>query len=306
MAAPFDIEKRQLLKGASLAVAGGLLIPSAFARIAPGANAIPRRKQDVTPPEDLMREHGVLDRVLLIYEAGLRKFDAREDFDPAVFTSAAQIIRDFIENYHERSEEEAVFPRFKKAGKQVALVDTLLVQHKAGRRVTDIVLQTAPDSRKDGEARGKLVGATKSFIAMYRPHAAREDTELFPLLRQVVSPHEYDAMAEEFEDKEHKLFGADGFEMMVHRVADLEKSIGINDLAKFTPAETCCPSRHCEEPTGPAFGRPDDKLGRHRASRDPASQRRELLTPPPLPPRRRASRRRRIFRARRRHRRPRR
>jgi len=27
---------------------------------------------DVTPPEDLMREHGVLNRVLLIYEAAMR------------------------------------------------------------------------------------------------------------------------------------------------------------------------------------------------------------------------------------------
>jgi hypothetical protein len=36
----------------------------------------------VTPPEDLMREHGVLDRVLLIYEAVLRNFDANRDFNP--------------------------------------------------------------------------------------------------------------------------------------------------------------------------------------------------------------------------------
>jgi hypothetical protein len=70
---------------------------------------------------------------------------------------------------------------------------------------------------------------------MYRPHAAREDTELFPLLRGIVSPHEYDAMAEDFERKEHQLFGADGFEMMVQHVAGLEQSIGINDLAQFTP-----------------------------------------------------------------------
>src|SRR5436309_2067003 len=43
-------------------------------------------EESVTPPEDLMREHGVLDRVLLVYEAAMRKFDAREDFDPAVIT----------------------------------------------------------------------------------------------------------------------------------------------------------------------------------------------------------------------------
>ena len=80
-----------------------------------------------------------------------------------------------------------------------------------------------------------MVGAIHSFITMYRPHAAREDTDLFPLLKGIVSPHEYDAMAEDFEKKEHQLFGGDGFEMMVHRVAGLEQQIGIADLAQFTP-----------------------------------------------------------------------
>jgi hemerythrin-like domain-containing protein len=237
MAVPVEIEKRKFLAGASVtAVAATLILPSTFAFARARKEQPSEKEAEVTPPEDLMREHGVLDRLLLVYEAGLRKFDANEDFDPAVLTQAAQIVRDFIENYHERSEEEALFPRFRKAGKQVALVDILLAQHKAGRKVTERILQYVPASRKDGDERRQLVGAVKSFIAMYRPHAAREDTELFPLLRGIVSPHEYDAMAEDFERKEHKLFGGDGFEMMVHRVAGLEQSIGINDLAQFTPA----------------------------------------------------------------------
>jgi hemerythrin-like domain-containing protein len=235
MAAPVEIEKRNFLKGVSVAaVAGTLFMPATFAP----ARAKERRSEkeaEVTPPEDLMREHGVLDRLLLIYEAGLRKFDAKQDFDPAILIGAAQIVRDFIENYHEESEEQAVFPRFRKAGKQVALVDTLLAQHRAGRKVTEAILQSAPGGRQDGDDRRRLVVAIQSFITMYRPHAAREDTELFPLLKGIVSPHEYDAMAEDFERKEHKLFGGDGFEMMVHRVAGLEQSIGINDLAQFTP-----------------------------------------------------------------------
>ena len=233
MVNPVEIEKRHFLKGASVSViAGALIVPSiSVARDKERSEKEP----EVSPPEDLMREHGVLDRLLLVYEAGLRKFDANEDFDPAVIAGAAQIVRDFIENYHEKSEEEAVFPRFRKAGKMVPLVDTLLTQHEAGRRVTANILQYAPHSRKDGDDRRQLVGSIRSFIAMYRPHAAREDTDLFPLLKSIVSPHEYDAMAEDFERKEHKLFGGDGFEMMVHRVAGLEQSIGIGDLAKFTP-----------------------------------------------------------------------
>lgn len=228
--APRQIAKRRLLTAVSLSAAG-LILP-----FDPVVAARHEEKQpEVTPPEDLMREHGVLDRLLLVYEACLRKFDANEDFDPAVISNTAQIVRDFIENYHEESEEQAVFPRFKKAKKLVSLVDTLLDQHKTGRRVTDTILKYAPDSRKDGDARHQVVGAINAFITMYRPHAAREDTDLFPLLKEVVSPHEYDAMAEDFEKKEHQKFGGDGFEMMVHRVAGIEQGIGIADLAQFTP-----------------------------------------------------------------------
>jgi hemerythrin-like domain-containing protein len=113
--------------------------------------------------------------------------------------------------------------------------NTLLTQHQAGRRVTQAILQSAPGSRKDGDDRKRLISSIQAFIAMYRPHAAREDTELFPLLRSLVSTHEYDAMAEDFEKKEHQLFGEDGFEMMAKRVAGLEQKIGIDDLSQFTP-----------------------------------------------------------------------
>jgi hemerythrin-like domain-containing protein len=71
---------------------------------------------------------------------------------------------------------------------------------------------------------------------MYRPHAAREDTDLFPKLRELVSANEYDAMAEDFEKQERAKFGEDGFEKMVDHVAQIERMIGINDLSKFTPA----------------------------------------------------------------------
>ena len=71
-----------------------------------------------------------------------------------------------------KSEEEAVFPRFRKVGKMVPLVDTLLAQHQAGRRVTQSILQFAPGSRKDGDGRRRLLISIQSFVTMYRrmPH----------------------------------------------------------------------------------------------------------------------------------------
>jgi hemerythrin-like domain-containing protein len=192
-------------------------------------------KEQVTPPEDLMREHGVLDRVLLVYEAAIAKLSTNQDFDPAVVTQSAQVIRDFINNYHEKSEEDYVFPRFRAAGQMTDLVETLRQQHEAGRRVTQRILRLAPNARRDGDDRRQLVAGMRSFITMYRPHAAREDTDLFPKLRDIVSSNEWNSMAEDFERKEHQLFGDDGFEKMVQRVAQLEQTLGIHDLNPFTP-----------------------------------------------------------------------
>jgi hemerythrin-like domain-containing protein len=198
--------------------------------------ALGMKPEDVTPPEDLMREHGVLDRVLLIYEAAMRRLAANDDFDPKVISDSAKVVQDFIENYHEKSEEDFVFPRFRKANQMTDLVDTLLQQHQAGRRVTVNIVKFAPDSRAAGEARNQCTAAMQAFIVMYRPHAAREDTDLFPKLRSIVSAHEFDAIGEDMEKQEKQKFGDDGFEKVVAQVAELERSIGIDDLRKFTPA----------------------------------------------------------------------
>ena len=72
-------------------------------------------------------------------------------------------------------------------------------------------------------------------VRMYAPREAREDTVLFPALRGVVSKHEFAALGEDFDKREHQLFGEDGFEKMVGQVAAIEETLGIQDLAQFTP-----------------------------------------------------------------------
>ena len=116
------------------------------------------------------------------------------------------------------------------------LTSVLRTQHQAGRRLTDQIIQLATaSSLRDGSSASKLRNAMRQFIRMYSPHEAREDTVLFPALRTIVSKSEFDALGEEFEKKEHQLFGEDGFEKMVDRVASIEKTLGIYDLAQFTP-----------------------------------------------------------------------
>ena len=185
-----------------------------------------------------MREHGALGRILLIYGEGLRRMDAKQDPPFVALADAAAIVRSFVEDYHEKLEEDHLFPRFKKANQLVDLVEVLLAQHQAGRRMTDTVLRlSAADAPNSAANRKTLADTMRSFIRMYAPHAAREDTVLFPALRTIVRADEVDRLGEEFEDREHQLFGEQGFEKMVDRVASIEKSLGIYDLAQFTPSE---------------------------------------------------------------------
>jgi hypothetical protein len=53
-------------------------------------------------------------------------------------------------------------------------------------------------------------------------------------MHAIISPEDYDVMGDKFEDLEHKLFGEHGFENVVVQVADLEKTLGIYELSKFT------------------------------------------------------------------------
>lgn len=67
------------------------------------------------------------------------------------------------------------------------------------------------------------------------PHAAREDTVLFPALRVIVTRQEYDGLGEKFDEIERKAFGTDGFDIYLDQVTAFEKRLGIYDLAQFTP-----------------------------------------------------------------------
>src|SRR5689334_13232344 len=213
-----------VLGAASLAITPGALIAQQKAR----------QEEEVSTTEVLMREHGILKRVLLAYDEIIRRIRTNKEFSPQAVTDGATIIRKFIEEYHEKLEEDHLFPRFRKAGKLVDLIDTLYKQHQAGRRVTDRIMVTAA-ALKTQDDRNRLASDLEAFNRMYAPHEAREDTVLFPELHKIVSPHEYDAMGEQFESIERKTFGGDGFDIYVDKVAALEKQLGIYDLAQFTP-----------------------------------------------------------------------
>jgi hemerythrin-like domain-containing protein len=189
----------------------------------------------IPPTEDLMREHGVLRRIMLVYDEIARRLKEGVEFPLPVLAAANNIIRRFVQDYHETNEQFHVFNRFGNTGKMVELVAILYQQHLAGRKLIDrVTILSTEDNLKNPSERLKVAEFLYTFNQVYRRHAAWEDTVLFPAFRSVISPKEFTAVGETFESEETKLFGPDGYEKIVGQVADLEKKLAIYGLQQFT------------------------------------------------------------------------
>src|SRR5207245_11255707 len=173
---PFE---RRVFLRSGVIVTGAVLASSALLRGAGTKNKDEEKETEVGPAEDLMREHGVLKRVLLVYGEVLRRIDSKQDLPPETLADAARIIRNFVEDYHEKLEEDFLFPRFEKANLLVDLVKVLRAQHQAGRQVTDVTMRFANmQSLKNESERVQLIASIQKYIRMYNPHEARQDTPL--------------------------------------------------------------------------------------------------------------------------------
>ena len=191
---------------------------------------------EVTATEDLMREHGVLRRALLVYTAAATKLHSNpSSIPPDALQKTAKLFRAFGEEYHEKKLEEAyIFPAVKQAGGEAATYpDILVTQHNRGREITDYIINVTQNAKLGANAED-LAKALDAFVLMYRNHAAREDTIIFPAWKQTLTAKQLDEMNDKFEDIEHEQFGEDGFEDAVKQISAIESSLGLADITQFT------------------------------------------------------------------------
>jgi hemerythrin-like domain-containing protein len=196
------------------------------------------KEPEVSATEDLMREHGVIRRALLVYIESVPKLRQNlSQLDPVALHQTAQLFRTFGEDYHERMlEEQHIFPIVRKNGGELQrYADILTEQHQRGREITDYVLAVTNASKISTAHAEPLAKVLEGLVLMYQNHAAREDTVVFPAWKKNFSNKQLDEISEQFEDIEHKMFGKDGSEDAEEKINDIEGRLGFADLSQFTP-----------------------------------------------------------------------
>jgi hemerythrin-like domain-containing protein len=221
-----DDRRRMIFR---MSTASGLVLA------APLLAACGSRDSDVGAVEDLMREHGVLRRAILVFRESAARLQQGQKIDSSALYRTAQLFRSFGEEYHERKLEETyIFPAIKKAGGPAATyLGTLIAQHNRGREIIDYVMSVAGKGNI-GPDSNAIAAALMSFELMYSNHATREDTIVFPAWKKALGPNGVEEMGDKFEDIEKQQFGGDGFDQAVQQIAEIEKSLGFDNLAQFT------------------------------------------------------------------------
>ena len=232
-----DATRREILRsGAVVLTASAAGILSTHAR-AQQEKASPQ--PEVTATEDLMREHGVIRRALLVYwqlAPKIRKSPG--SIDAASLHKTAQLFRTFAEDYHERMlEEQHIFPIVRKVKDEAAKYpDILVAQHQRGRDITDYTLAVTNAPKISVQHAEPLARAFEGLFRMYENHAAREDTIVFPAWKSNFSNQQLDDLSDQFEEIEHKMFGKDGFEDAEKTISGIEATFGFTDISQFTPS----------------------------------------------------------------------
>src|SRR5438105_14124684 len=87
------------------------------------------KEPEVTATEDLMREHGVIRRALLVYYEVIPQLRQQpSSLDPAALHRTAELFRTFGEDYHERMlEEQHIFPVIRKQGGELEKYADILI-----------------------------------------------------------------------------------------------------------------------------------------------------------------------------------
>lgn len=187
---------------------------------------------DITAVEDLMREHSILDGIMLIYEDVIHKLSQGHNNRLLKLVQVcATIVKHFIEDYHEQTEEKYVFPLLVKNNIEVELINELIQQHRISRLITRQIYHLAKDCKNVS----KLIRYIQLFVKMYRVHENKEDLIVFQKFRKMLSEHEYKKMSELFENEEQSVLLPQYQYKEVKEMMDIMmKELGIFDLSKIT------------------------------------------------------------------------
>ena len=165
------------------------------------------------PRAALREEHGATMKML----AALQRFIAQavelKESETKDLEELIEFFEIYVDRCHHQKEEQVVFPALSRtlAVGIDSLIDSLIKDHRAARTIMEQISSTAVTLNSCSEAeRCELEERVDLYVELVRKHIRKENSELLPVIEELLSEPERLQMAGEFHAVELATLGSSG------------------------------------------------------------------------------------------------
>jgi len=163
------------------------------------------------PPTQVLRdEHTLILQALDALEQKIAKLESGAPADRAYFEKAVEFLRTFADKCHHGKEEHLLFKAMVNRGfpREAGPIAVMLHEHDVGRAFVRGIAEAAASAAADPGATRRLIENGRGFIQLLRAHIDKENTILFPMADNVLSPEDQAYLGKAFERFEVEETGA--------------------------------------------------------------------------------------------------
>ena len=157
----------------------------------------------------LMIEHRLIERMLLVIEDVLGKIESKHRVDPVFVDIAVDFIRVYADRTHHGKEEDILFRELNNKSltpEDRQLMKELIEEHVFGRQTTKALVEANTRYRNGDEtALADIAERLQTLIEFYPRHIQKEDKVFFPSSRNYFTEEEDQAMLAEFWEFDRKM-----------------------------------------------------------------------------------------------------
>jgi len=157
----------------------------------------------------LMIEHRLIERMLLVIEDVLGKIESKHRVDPVFVDIAVDFIRVYADRTHHGKEEDILFRELNNkplTAKDRQIMKELIEEHVFGRQTTKALIDANTRYRNGDDAALADIAATlQTLIDFYPKHIEKEDKVFFPSSISYFTAKEDQTILAEFWEFDRKM-----------------------------------------------------------------------------------------------------
>jgi hemerythrin-like domain-containing protein len=177
------------------------------------------------PPTQVLKdEHALILEALDAIERKVTALEAGAAPDRAYFEKAVHFLRTFADHCHHGKEENLLFKTMVDRGfpRQGGPIAVMLSEHETGRSFIRGMAEGAAALPTDPAAARRIIENGRGYVALLRAHIDKENTILFPMADNVLTPEDQEHLEHEFERFEAEETGAGVHEAMLKLLDELK------------------------------------------------------------------------------------